>query len=80
VFCCLETQSDVGPNDNDSLARKIDMLHWSYFPPLILEEPEKRELSHDIERGVEGDFTKRPQFSQLYAVHHHQGPSRVNSQ
>jgi hypothetical protein len=52
VFCCLEAQSDVGPNDNDSLARKIDMFHWSYFPPLALDEPEKGESPHDIERSV----------------------------
>ena len=62
MLCSLEAQSDIGPNDNDSLARKIDMFHWSYFPPLILDEPEKGELSHNIERSVKGGFTERPQL------------------
>ena len=61
VFYCLEAQSDVCPIDNDSLARTIDMLYWSYFPPLILDEPEKGDSSHYIKRSVKakvkGDFT-----------------------
>ena len=52
MFRCLEAQSDVGPDDNDGLARKIGMFDWSYFPPLILNEPEKSESSHDIEYNV----------------------------
>jgi hypothetical protein len=58
VFCSLEAQSDIGSNDNDGLACKIDMFHRGYLPPLILNEFEKPNSSHDIERSVKGNFTK----------------------
>jgi hypothetical protein len=48
VFC------SIGSNDNDGLACKIDMFHRGYLPPLILNEFEKPNSSHDIRRSVKG--------------------------
>ena len=52
VFRCLEAQSDVGSNDDDSLSREIDVFYWNYIPPLTSEEAEKGESSHDIELSL----------------------------
>jgi len=48
VLCSLKAQSDVGSNDNDSLACKIDVFHRGYLPPLVLDVLEKTDSSHDI--------------------------------
>jgi hypothetical protein len=49
----LESQSNIGPYNNNGLACKIDVFHWGYLPPLILDEVEKGELSHDIRRRTQ---------------------------
>jgi hypothetical protein len=48
VFCCLEAQSDIGSNDNDGLACKVDVFHRGCLPPLVLDVLEKTDSSHDI--------------------------------
>jgi hypothetical protein len=68
VLCSLEAQSDIGPYDNDGLACEIEMFHWGYLPPLILNEFEKTNSPHDIRRNVKGNFTKCLTFDSLLQV------------
>ena len=58
MLCCLKAQSNIGSDDNDGLACKIDVFHRGYLPPLILEVLEKTESSHDIGHKVQSDFTR----------------------
>jgi hypothetical protein len=58
MLCSLEAQSNIGPYDNDGLARKVDVFHWGYLPPLILKKFEETNSSHDIRRSVKGNFTR----------------------
>ena len=62
VLCCLKAQSNICSDDDDCLACKIDVFHWGYLPPQILDVLEKIDSSHDIEHEVQSDFAKCPYF------------------